>query len=278
MNALSPKPASLPFDAAEFSKRLLSVTQKINAARNIDEVMLDLGTDICDLFQADRLSIYLVSEDKAAIISRVKTGLNAFKDLRLPLAEQSIAGYSGLCKKMLNLADVYDDQELKRIHPSLRFLQAVDKKTGYRTKQMLVAPVVDAGNAELIGVVQLINTRNGAPFGSAAEDGMRQFCQTLAIAFRQRMNAIVQRTKYDFLISDGVISPEDFQQATRLARQQGLDVEAVLRKEFRVDIPAIGHALSKYFEVPYEPVRRTRAKPVELLKSIKREQAEQSQW
>ena len=278
MNALSPKPASLPFDAAEFSKRLLSVTQKINAARNIDEVMLDLGTDICDLFQADRLSIYLVSEDKAAIISRVKTGLNAFKDLRLPLAEQSIAGYSGLFKKTLNLADVYDEQELKGIHPSLRFLQAVDKKTGYRTKQMLVAPVVDAGNAELIGVVQLINTRNGAPFGSAAENGMRQFCQALAIAFRQRMNATVQRTKYDFLISDGVISTEDFQQATRLARQQGLDVEAVLLKEFRVDIPAIGHALSKYFEVPYEPVRRTRAKPVELLKSIKREQAEQSQW
>ena len=278
MNALSPQSSSLPFDLAEFSKRLLALTQKINLARNIDEVILDLGADICDLFQADRLSIYLVSEDKAAIISRVKTGLNAFKDLRLPLAEQSIAGYSGLSKKMLNLADVYDDQELKRLHPSLRFLQAVDKKTGYRTKQMLVAPVVDAGNAELIGVVQLINTRNGSPFGSAAQDGMRQFCQTLAIAFRQRMNATVQRTKYDFLIRDGVISLEDFQQATRSARQQGIDVEAVLRKEFRADIPVIGFALSKYFEVPYEPFRENRAKPAELLKSIKREQAEQNQW
>ena len=129
--------------AVEFHKRLQMLTNKIHAARNVDEIMLELSGDVCDLFQSDRLSIYLVSEDKSAIISRVKTGLNAFKDLRLPLAEQSIAGYAGLAKKILNIADVYDEQELKKHHASLRFLREVDKKTGYRTKQMLVAPVLD---------------------------------------------------------------------------------------------------------------------------------------
>ena len=45
-----------------------------------------------------------------------------------------------MSRKMLNLKDVYDDAELKSHSPNLRFLQEVDKRTGYRTKQMLVAP------------------------------------------------------------------------------------------------------------------------------------------
>jgi hypothetical protein len=44
---------------------------------------------------------------------------------------------------MVNVKDVYDDVELKSVNPNLRFLQEVDKRTGYRTKQMLVAPIVE---------------------------------------------------------------------------------------------------------------------------------------
>jgi type II secretory ATPase GspE/PulE/Tfp pilus assembly ATPase PilB-like protein len=264
--------------AVEFQKRLQMLTNKIHASRNVDEIMLELSGDICDLFQSDRLSIYLVSEDKTAIISRVKTGLNAFKDLRLPLAEQSIAGYAGLAKKILNIADVYDEQELKKHHASLRFLREVDKKTGYRTKQMLVAPVLDGANSDLIGVVQLINSRNGLPFEVSAQESIQQFCSTLAIAFRQRLKPVLQRTKYDFLISEGVVSSADFEQATRTARQRGIDLESVLRIDFNVGTQAIGEAISKNFEVPYKEFTGSRSKPVELLKNIKRDYAEQNQW
>src|SRR5580700_698489 len=93
-----------------------------------------------------RLSIYVVAEDKNSIISKVKTGLNAFKDIRLPISDQSIAGYCALSRKMASIADVYDDRELKALNPNLRFLQAVDKRTGYRTKQQLVAPILDAND------------------------------------------------------------------------------------------------------------------------------------
>src|SRR6266852_1830495 len=135
-----------------FSKGLQSVTNKIHATSNIDEIMLELGQEICGLFNADRLTIYLISEDKTSIISKVKTGLNSFKDLKLPIAEQSIAGFVAVHKKMINIRDVYDEKELKSYSPQLNFLKQVDVKTGYRTKQMLVAPVVDAQNKELIGV------------------------------------------------------------------------------------------------------------------------------
>src|SRR5512140_288677 len=148
-----------------FSKNLQVVTNKIHATANIDEIMLEVSTDICNLFNADRLTIYTVGEDKQTIVSKVKTGLNSFKDLKLPIAEHSIAGYVALSKKMLNLKDVSDEGELKQYNPNLRILQEVDKRTGYRTEQMLVASVVEAGSNELIGVVQLINNKTGAPFG-----------------------------------------------------------------------------------------------------------------
>ena len=113
-----------------FLKNLQEVTNKIHATNDIDEIMLALSQDICNLFNADRLSIYVLGEDKQTIVSKVKTGLNSFKDLRLPIADQSIAGFVALSKKLANIRDVYDEAELKSHTPSLRFLQEVDKRTG----------------------------------------------------------------------------------------------------------------------------------------------------
>jgi len=261
-----------------FQKNLQIVTNKIHATSNVDEIMLEVSADICTLFNADRLTIYTIGEDKQTIVSKVKTGLNSFKDLRLPIAEHSIAGYVGLSKKMLNLKDVYDEGELKSHNPNLRFLQEVDKRTGYRTKQMLVAPVVEPGSTELVGVVQLINNKAGMSFGQLAEEGVAELCQTLAIAFKQRQKPQVLKTKYDFLVSDAVISAAEFELAARSARKKAVDVENVLTEEFQVKIPAIGAALAKFFGVPYEPFKPDRIKPMDLLKNLKREYVESNQW
>jgi type II secretory ATPase GspE/PulE/Tfp pilus assembly ATPase PilB-like protein len=260
-----------------FQKNLQIVTNKIHATSNVDEIMLEVSADVCTLFNADRLTIYTVGEDKQTIISKVKTGLNSFKDLKLPIAEHSIAGYVGLSRKMLNLRDVYDEAELRAHNPNLRFLQEVDKRTGYRTKQMLVAPVVEQGG-ELIGVVQLINNKAGTPFGQLAEEGVAELCQTLAIAFKQRQKPQVLKTKYDFLVGDAVISAAEFELAARSARKKAVDVETVLAEEFQVKLPAIGAALAKFFGVPYEPFKPDRIKSVDLLKNLKREYVESNQW
>jgi len=261
-----------------FQKQLQAVTNKIHATANIDEIMLEVSADICALFNADRLTVYSINEDKQAIVSKVKTGLNSFKDLKLPIAEHSIAGYVALAKKTINIRDCYDDAELKSINPNLRFLQEVDKRTGYRTKQQLVAPIMDAQNHELIGVIQIINNKAGVPFGALAEDGVGELSQTLAIAFRQRQKPALVKTKYDYLIADAVLSAGEFELASRQARKKSVDVEQVLVEEFQVKIPAIGAALSKFFGVPYEPFKSDRVKPMDLLKNLKREYVDQNQW
>ena len=261
-----------------FQKQLQAVTNKIHATNNVDEIMLEVSVDICALFNADRLTIYSLGEDKQSIVSKFKTGLNSFKDLKLPIAEHSIAGYVAFARKAINIRDVYDEAELKAINPNLRFLQEVDKRTGYRTKQVLVAPVLDQQNNDLIGVIQIINNKAGVPFGAFTEEGVAEIAQTLAIAFKQRQKPQVVKTKYDYLISDAVLSAGEFDLASRSARKKVIDIEQVLTDEFQVKIPAIGAALGKFFNVPYEPHRPERVKPMELLKNLKREYVDANQW
>src|SRR5687768_14153187 len=261
-----------------FQKQLQAVTNKIHATNNIDEIMLEVSADVCALFNADRLTIYSMGEDKQSIVSKVKTGLNSFKDLKLPIAEHSIAGYVALAKRTANIKDVYDENELRALNANLRFLQEVDKRTGYRTKQMLVAPILEAGSNELIGVIQIINNKAGVPFGALAEEGVSELSQTLAIAFKQRQKPTLAKTKYDYLIADAVLSSGEFELAARQARKKAIDIEQVLTDEFQVKIPAIGAALSKFFGVPYEAFKSDRVKPAELLKNLKREYVESNQW
>ena len=262
-----------------FFKNLQAVTNKIHATSNIDEIMLELSQDICELFNADRLTIYAVSDDKTSIVSKIKTGLNSFKDLKLPIADQSIAGNVALSRKIVNIRDVYDEAELKAINPNLRFLKEVDKRTGYRTKQMLVGPVIDTQANELLGVVQVINNKAGVPFASVAEEGIKSLCETLAIAFAQRSKPSQGvKTKYDSLVSDAVISAQELELATKTARRKGLDVEEVLITEFQVKLPAIGAALAKFFGVPYEAFKPDRIKPLDLTRNLRREYVQQYQW
>lgn len=262
----------------EFTKNLNHVVNRIHATSNIDEIMLDVSKDICTLFNADRLTIYVVAEDNASLISKVKTGLNSFKDLKLPIAEQSVAGYAAMHKKLLNIKDVYDEKELAGYSSHLRFLQEVDKRTGYRTKQMLVAPILDATSGDLVGVIQVINNKAGVSFAAMIEEGVQELAQTMAVALRQRQQSSIVKTKYDYLVADAVLSAAEFELATRTARRKGVDIEEVLIDEFQVSIPALGKALSSFFGVPYEPYKADRIKPAELLKNLKREYVESTHW
>jgi len=262
-----------------FSRNLQAVTNKIHATSNIDEIMLELSQDICELFSADRLTIYAISDDKVSIISKVKMGLNQFKDLKLPISEQSIAGYCATHNRVINIRDVYDDQELKTYSPKLNFLKEVDKRTGYRTKQMLVSPIIDSVSQELMGVIQIINSKSGQPFTPMSEEGITHFAETLAIAFRQRAKGQnLMRGKYDALVTNAVISAEELELATRSARRKNLEIEAVLLDEFQVKENSLGEALSAFFSVPYEPYKADRIKPFDLLRNLNRDFCEASGW
>jgi len=261
-----------------FSKKLHAVTNKIHATRAVDEIITELGGDVCALFEADRLTIYAATDDKSHIVSRVKTGLNAFKNLKLPVSPHSIAGYCALHKAVLNIADVHDDEELRRYGPELRFLKEIDNRTSYRTRQMLALPIVDDAG-ELLGAIQLINTLSGLPFPQLAVDGAQELAKTLAIAFRHRQQPQrTLRTHYDHLVQQGVLSAAELELAVRAARRKEESLEDVLLNEFQVKRAQLGEALAQFYEIPYEPFRADRIKPADLLRNIKRGYVETGLW
>jgi type II secretory ATPase GspE/PulE/Tfp pilus assembly ATPase PilB-like protein len=263
-----------------FSKKLQAVTNRIHSTNNIDEIILDVSRDICQLFEADRMTVYITSEDGSSIVSKVKTGLNSFKDIKLPISESSLAGFAALNRRHMNIKDVYDDSELKQYSPNLSFLKAVDQRTGYRSKQMLIAPILGGETgSDLMGVIQLINNLAGQPFSALHDEGVVELAKTLAIAFRvrQQMPGTVQ-SKFEYLVIDNVIAAGELDLATKAARRKNKNIEDILIEEFQVKLPAIGAALAKFFGVEYEPFKQDRIKPPDLLKNIKRDYAEVNHW
>jgi type II secretory ATPase GspE/PulE/Tfp pilus assembly ATPase PilB-like protein len=269
------KNSASSINESAFSKNLQIVVNKIQAANDIDEIMLEVSKDICTLLDADRFTIYSLSDDKSFFVSRVKTGFDSFQDLKLAVTENSIIGYAALQKRIVNIADVYDKSELKKFNPLLVFSNEVDKRTGYRTKQMLAVPILNADSRELVGVVQVINNRRNESFTAVIVEGVEEICRMLAMAFRQRQKpAQLLKSKYDYLIFDALISAAELELATRSARKKGCDVEDVLIEEFQISLPLIGKALASFFQVKYEPFKVDRIKPIDLLRNLKKDYVE----
>ncbi|MBT0570415.1 GspE/PulE family protein [Curvibacter sp. CHRR-16] len=243
--------------------------------------MLDASADVCKLLNADRLTLYAVSEDGVSIISKIKTGLNTSRELKLPISPQSMAGYVAFSRKLLNVADVYDDEELKRIHPSLSFLKEVDRRSGYRTKQMLVAPIHEG--TTLYGVLQVINNKSDEPFGEIEVDGVNRLCKTLATAIRQRQKRVSEETarrgsKYDTLVGDGLLTHNELELCIQEARDSATTVEQLLLDRFGIKLHAIGISLSRFFQVPYESFSASRIRAEVLHGALKREFVEEQGW
>ena len=174
-----------------FAQELQVLSNLIHATQNVDEIMLDLAEDICKLFACERLTLYAISRERNVLYSRVKTGINSNKDLVLPLNCNSIASFVALKQQPVNIGNVYDPLQLALISPELHFFEKVDQALGYETRQMLAAPIVDR-DGQLLGVIQLLNTRNELPFGMQAQQGLQQLCATLAVAFAQRIGQVLR--------------------------------------------------------------------------------------
>ncbi len=277
---LPPEKRGVTFEVL-FYRQLQQVTARIHETENIEQLMLEVSPDICKLLNADRLTLYAVNEDQSAIVSKLKTGLNTSRELKLPISPQSLAGYAAYSRQMLNLADVYDDEALKRVHPALTFLKEVDKRSGYRTKQMLVTPILEGGT--LYGVLQVINNKSDQPFGELEVEGVAQLCKTLGTAIRQRLQKAGEgqrrkASKYDGLVADGVLNDGELRQCVQDAREQGLSVEQLLTTTYQLQPAQIGASLAKFFGVPYEPFNAGRIRSEMLHGPLKRDFAEGQGW
>jgi signal transduction histidine kinase len=87
---------------------------------------------------------------------------NVSRTIRVPICEDSLAGYCALTGRSFVIPDAYGD--LGFIDPKLRFDRSWDERNQYRTRDVMCAPAIFKG--ELMGVVQVINRRQ-RPFAES---------------------------------------------------------------------------------------------------------------
>lgn len=252
----------------KFQKRLNNITNKIHAAKDTSDILLNLQGEILGLFDADRITIYMVDGIKRQIVSKFKTG-NEISEIRVPIGTESIAGYCAASGRMVSIANAYDDAELEKLSSSLTFDRSWDEKTGYKTSQVLVAPV--SYNKYLLGVIQLINKKNGKQFTQEDQSSVQEIAKVLGIAFFNNQKATQKRrpTKFDYLIANNIITEKDLEQAISTSRKIKKPVESILASEFQVNRDDIGKSLAAYYKTRFIPYDEKMVIPGETLKGLR---------
>src|SRR6185436_17288566 len=112
----------------EYRKKLTMITNQINAAESIPHILMTLKDKILELADAERLTIYAIDTKNQELYSLQKSG-DTPKEIRVPKSFASIAGFTALARKTINIKDAYETAELQRFHQNLRFDQRWDKQT-----------------------------------------------------------------------------------------------------------------------------------------------------
>jgi len=255
-------------DELQFQKKLNNITNKIHSAKDTNEILLSLQDEILAVFNAQRLTIYVVDGIKKQIVSKVKTG-DEIGEIRVPISNDSIAGYCAVSGRVLNVANAYDADELKRINPQLNFNKSVDEKTGFKTAQVLAAPI--SYNKYLLGVIQIINKKNGGQFTAEDHTSVQEISKVLGIAFFNNQKLAQRRrpTKFDYLITNNIITDKDLEQAISGARKSKKPVESVLMSDLQVSKEDIGKSLAAYYKTRFIPYDEKMVIPGGVLKGLR---------
>jgi len=251
----------------EYRTKLQNICNKIYAASNIDEILVDLKDEITGLFEAERLTVYVVDGKKLELVSRFKSG-DEISEIRISISTTSIAGYSASKQKLVNIKDVYNEKELYAIDPALKFDKSWDQKTGFKTHQVLVVPIIF--KKYLLGAVQLINRTTGSLFAKQDEESVIELAKILGIAlYNQKRIARAKTNKFSYLIANHILAQKELDKAIVEARRRKAPVENILISDLKIPKKEIRKSFSKFYNVPYVEYNSKTSIPGDLLVGMK---------
>jgi len=157
-------------DVAAQLEALLRLQQELALETDVDKVLSEIVETARATLRTERATLFMIDTGRAEIWSRVLTkgdepGAVEVREIRLPLDGQSLAAEVARTGRLLRIDDPYDDP---------RFDPSTDRRTGFHTRSILVAPI-DARDRRHLGVLQAINKIDGA-----FTDDDEQFVQALA--------------------------------------------------------------------------------------------------
>lgn len=268
VNALSTRKSDVDLQSeVEYRTKLQEICNKIYAAKNLDDILINLRDEITGLFEAERITVYVVDGKTRELVSRFKSG-KEIGEIRIPVSPKSIAGCSAFKQKLINIKDAYDEAELKAIDPKLKFDSSWDQKTGFTTKQVLVFPIIY--KKFLLGGIQMINRTSGEFFNTIDEWAVEELAKILGIAlYNQKRMARSRPSKFDYILENHILTRKELDKAITQARQRKEPIEEILMGELKIPKDEIGKSLSKFYKVPFVVFNKNMPIPGELLAKLK---------
>jgi len=138
------------------------------AALVLSSVMFEAHNSL----SADRISYFAYNEEKEELECIIS------KDI-IGLCVPKAVGYVG---KSFNSGIVINAKEIKEDH-----YKFVDEKVGYKTKNVLCAPLFD-NNGNKLGVVQAVNKLNNDHFTGDDELRIQDICRILSLCMKEKSN------------------------------------------------------------------------------------------
>ena len=166
------------------SDHLIYFLEALSSYRDKNSILDRVLAKAREITNADAGTIFLTEGEELvfaythndSLFSADESHKHAYAAIRIPVSEDSIAGYVAATGKLLNLADV---RSLPADAP-YAFNDAFDLKTGFVTKSMLTLPFLGY-HGKVLGVMQLINSLSPVDKtpGTFNTD-MEQYCRLLA--------------------------------------------------------------------------------------------------
>jgi adenylate cyclase len=148
---------------------LLAITEAISSELHLDTLLARIVAAATQLLDAERSTLFIYDPIKDELWSRVAEGTEQ-KEIRIP-GNAGIAGAAFVSGDVLNIPDAYADR---------RFNREVDRRSGFRTRNLLNVPVIDR-TGERLGVLQVLNKRGGQ-FTQVDIRRLKAFSSGIAVA------------------------------------------------------------------------------------------------
>ena len=265
----------------EYRKKFMERINDIHSATSLNDILIQLKDSIAGLFDAERITIYVADTKRNALISRVKSGTEVTQ-IVVPITAASLAGYCATADVVVNIRDAYDQHELTMVNSNLRFDVNWDKKTGFRTRQVLCVPM--KFNNVLIGVIQLINKKNGDAFTEIDLGYASELSTSLSIAIYNihRLNAstklIRQKSRYNYLLDKNLLDENDIQTVSANPDAAVIGLDLLLVRERNISREEMAKNLSLYFGTEFVSFDPTLPHMEDILSRIKADRLKKERW
>lgn len=150
--------------------KLVEITHDLAALHDLDKILGTITAGVCSALACERASLYLYDDVQEEIYTRVVTELE-IEEIRTSI-EFGITGWVARRKQLANIPDPRIDA---------RWNSSIDRKTGFHTRNILAAPLISQHDERLVGVLQLLNKRDGS-FDDFDEQLLEAFAQHAATA------------------------------------------------------------------------------------------------